>query len=436
MEKLKEIELRSNDVQEILSRPPKWIVRWGITIIILVVLIIIIGSWFFKYPDIITAKIVLTTENPPAPIVAKTSGKIQNLFVSDLQKVEKHQVLAMIENPANYTDLKNLIEKLDQFNTGSQFNTIVITSFSENLNLGNIQPHYADFIRNISEYKKINQMNYHQKKINLLKNEILHYRKYAGNLKVQNELQLKEYNLMINQFKRDSTLYAQQLISDAEFEKSKSALFSKQFSCEQSSISITNAEIQIQNIEQNIAELELQEEKQLSDKSIVIKQSYENLIAAIDAWKYQYVLVAPTNGKVTFNRFWNENQTIKSGETVMTIIPENEGSIVGKVQLSFQGVGKVKTNQEVNIRFDNYPYMEFGMVKGIVKSISMAPDNNFYTAEIYLPNGLNTFYNEKLEFKQEMQGTAEIITEDFRLLERIVRPLRYILNKNTKLGNK
>jgi len=213
-------------------------------------------------------------------------------------------------------------------------------------------------------------------------------------------------------------------------------LFSKQFSCEQSSISITNAEIQIQNIEQNIAELELQEEKQLSDKSIVIKQSYENLIAAIDAWKYQYVLVAPTNGKVTFNRFWNENQTIKSGETVMTIIPENEGSIVGKVQLSFQGVGKVKTNQEVNIRFDNYPYMEFGMVKGIVKSISMAPDNNFYTAEIYLPNGLNTFYNEKLEFKQEMQGTAEIITEDFRLLERIVRPLRYILNKNTKLGNK
>jgi hypothetical protein len=118
----------------------------------------------------------------------------------------------------------------------------------------------------------------------------------------------------------------------------------------------------------------------------------------------------------------------------MTIIPENEGEIIGKVQLSFQGAGKVKSGQEVNIRFDNYPYMEFGMVKGIVKSISLAPDNNFYTAEILLPDGLITFYNEKLDFKQEMQGTAEIITEDFRLLERIIRPLRYVLIKNTNRG--
>ena len=79
--------------------------------------------------------------------------------------------------------------------------------------------------------------------------------------------------------------------------------------------------------------------------------------------------------------------------------------------------------------------MEFGMVKGKVKSISLAPNNDYYTAEIELPNGLKTFYGIDLEFKQEMQGTAEIITEDIRLLERVIRPLRYILNKNTKIGS-
>ena len=77
------IELRSEEVQEILTRPPKWMVRWGITIIFVVIALIIVGSWFFKYPDIISAKIVLTTENPPAPILAKTTGKIQNLFVQN-----------------------------------------------------------------------------------------------------------------------------------------------------------------------------------------------------------------------------------------------------------------------------------------------------------------------------------------------------------------
>ncbi|MGE0090559.1 MAG: HlyD family secretion protein [Bacteroidales bacterium] len=433
MNEEKNIELRSNEVQEILSRPPKWIVRWGITIILAVVLIIVTGSWFFKYPDIISANIVLTTENPPAPVVAKISGKIQNLFVRDQREVEKHQVLAVIENPANYEDLNNLIEKIKQFESGSYLNEELLNNLSENLNLGSIQSYYADFLKNIGEYRKFMQMNYHQKKINLLKNEIAHYKKYAANLNVQNDLQLKEYELMVKQFKRDSAMHSQQLMSDSEFEKSNSALLSKQFSYEQSNISITNVQIQIQNIEQSIAELELQEEKQISDKNIAIKQSYDNLLAAIENWKYQYVLIAPTKGRVTFNRIWNENQNIKSGETVMTIIPENEGEIIGKVQLSFQGAGKVKSGQEVNIRFHNYPYMEFGMVKGIVKSISMAPDNNFYTAEITLPNGLNTFYNEKLDFKQEMQGTAEIITEDFRLLQRIIRPLRFAALKNKNL---
>jgi hypothetical protein len=31
------IELRSEEVQEILGRPPQWIIRWGITIIFIIV---------------------------------------------------------------------------------------------------------------------------------------------------------------------------------------------------------------------------------------------------------------------------------------------------------------------------------------------------------------------------------------------------------------
>jgi hypothetical protein len=72
------------------------------------------------------------------------------------------------------------------------------------------------------------------------------------------------------------------------------------------------------------------------------------------------------------------------------------------------------------------------MVKGIVRSISLVPENNAYTVEVSLPHGLTTFYGEKLEFSQEMQGTAEIITEDTRLLTRIIRPLRYLVQKNLK----
>ena len=49
------IELRSEEVQEVMGQIPAWIVRWGITLLFLVVVALLVGSCFFKYPDVITA---------------------------------------------------------------------------------------------------------------------------------------------------------------------------------------------------------------------------------------------------------------------------------------------------------------------------------------------------------------------------------------------
>lgn len=431
---LKKIELRSDEVQEILSRPPKWIVRWGITIIFIVILVIVIGSWFFQYPDIVSAPIVLTTENPPAPVLAKTTGKIQNLFVSDNEVVAKYQDLGVIENAASYESMSNLMKSLAHFKSNFKSGDVVNLE-SPSYVLGQIQSYYANFYKNVDEYNKSLKLNYHQRKIELYKKELKRYDAHLKNIKIQNAILLEELNLTQKQFNRDSVLFSQELMSVADLEKSKSTLLSKSYNYEQNNASISSVKIQMESLNQSIFELELQQEKQISDQTLLIWESYENLLSAIESWKNQYVLIAATDGIVTFNQFWNENQSVIAGETVLTIIPGDEGALIGKVQLTFQGAGKVKAGQKVNIQFSNYPYMEFGMVQGVVKSISLAPDNNYYAAEIELPNGLKTFYGINLDFKQEMQGTAEIITDDIRLLERIVRPLRYILHKNTKFGD-
>ncbi|MEE4197100.1 MAG: HlyD family efflux transporter periplasmic adaptor subunit [Bacteroidales bacterium] len=434
MEEHNKIELRSTEVQEILSRPPRWMVRWGITIVFVVVAILVTGSWFFKYPDIIPANIVLTTENPPAPVVAKTSGKIQNLFVADKQNVQQEDVLAVLENPARYESIITLEDLLDGFNADFQLGEpFLLTKYP--YELGSVQSFYANFVKNIEAYNQMIRLNYHDQKIGLYQQELKKYGKYLAHLEKQNRLLGDDFHLAQKQFLRDSALNAQNMLSDADFEQSKSQLIAKQYSLEQNSASIASIHLQTETLKQNILELELQKKQQLSDFQSQIEESYKNLQAAIDSWKYQYTLVSHTNGKVTFNQYWNENQSVKAGETVMTVIPDDEGKIIGKVQLTFQGAGKVKPGQQANIQFANYPYMEFGMVKGTVQSIALAPNNNFYTAEINLPNGLTTFYGIELDFKQQMTGKAEIITEDIRLLERIVRPLRYILKKNTNLGN-
>lgn len=69
-----EIELRSEEFNEVLSAVPAWIVRWGITMIACVVLMLLVGSAVFKYPDVISSTVTLTGTTPVSAVVARTSG--------------------------------------------------------------------------------------------------------------------------------------------------------------------------------------------------------------------------------------------------------------------------------------------------------------------------------------------------------------------------
>ena len=80
-----------------LGRVPGWITRNGIILFLFLLVLLIFGSWVFKYPDSKKARIVVTSVNPPADLEARTSGKIASLFVVNNELVESGSVLAMIE---------------------------------------------------------------------------------------------------------------------------------------------------------------------------------------------------------------------------------------------------------------------------------------------------------------------------------------------------
>ena len=84
--------------------------------------------------------------------------------------------------------------------------------------------------------------------------------------------------------------------------------------------------------------------------------------------------------------------------------------------------------QRVHIRLNNYPDQEFGYVRGEVKSISPAPtEDDMYVLEISLPNGLMTNYGRQLPVSRELKGTADIILANRNLLERLLAPLRKVI---------
>ena len=426
------IELRSEEVQEVLGRPPHWIIRWGICVIFSVILILFIGSFFFRYPDIITSEVTITTEHPATWVVARSTGKLQHLFVNDKQEVQEGELLAVIENPANYQDIQKLekyLNSISSFYINNNADSLKLSK--DNYSLGELQNSYSQLFSSIREYLHFIQQQYHLKKIAALKQELNSNISHKENLINQKQLQQENLQLIQNQFNRDSSLYIIKAVSLSEYETSRKQLISAKQALEQAKLSVSNSEISIDRLQQDITELELDYQDKMEAYRTSLKTNYDALQAAIKSWKQQFLLRASSSGIITFSNIWSQNQQINTGDKVFGIVAENQGEIIGKVQLPSEGIGKVKTGQRVNIKLDGYPYMEYGMLPAKVHSISLVPNEKIYSVQLSLPQNMKTFYGEKINFTGELNGIAEIATDEMSLFQRMLNPLKYFFKRNT-----
>ena len=435
--KLPSIELRTENVKEILGHIPNWIVRWGMLVFFLILCLVLFGSYVFKYPHIVRANIKVTTENPPSKAIARTNGRIMELLVTDNQLVEAGKVLAIIENAANNDDILRVSLMMEAMEDNlSNPDSLLTVILPQNLRLGTLQSSYSSFLKHLEDLRNFIILDYHKQKIGSFENEIERFGAYSWTLKKQSKILNTEKALAQNQFARDSTLFVQGVIPDADIEKSKSVLLQKQRAYEESRSLLVNNDISISRLEQQILDLKLQSNNDLSKLKLAVQEDFENLVASIDNWERQFVLRTNVAGTVSFTRIWSENQNVSEGDLVMTVIPANSGEIIGKVDLGIQGSGKVAVNQEVNVKFDNFPYMEYGIVSGKIKSISLVTDNNAYSVLVEFPKGFQTNYGNTINFSQDMQGVAEIITNEESLLERIINPVKSVIMRQRELRDK
>ncbi len=422
------IEIRSEEVQEIMETPPKWIVRWGVVIILAVVIILLLGSFYYKYPDIINARITVVSENPPIPIVARSDGKLDRIFIADNQKVEVGELLGIIENPANYNDVYSVIEFLDSIQSYfEEPETFYNLQINQDNNLGQNQSMYSSFVSQLKDFQTFIKYNSSEQKIRSLEREVQDNRNYLEKLRDQINVLNDKYVLANNQYMRDSALHARKVMTDVDFEKSKAAMLDQKYAFGNAKTSLANTQINMNQLNQQIEEQKILKAEDENNKLATLKEKYDNLSNQLIAWEQTYVLKTPIAGQVTFNDFWSINQFVSNGDIVFTVVPDKEQEIIGKANVPLNGAGKVAVGQRVNIKLDNFPYLEFGFLEGEVSNLSMVPvsaeGGSYYTAEIKLKNNLTTNTNKRLPFNQQMQGYAEIVTKDRRLIERLVEPL-------------
>ncbi|WP_027387063.1 HlyD family secretion protein [Chryseobacterium gregarium] len=423
---LDNIELRSESVQDILTQPPHWMIRWGNTIILLILVLIMMMSYVIKYPEFIPAPIVVTSENPPEKLEARTNSKIEKIFIKNHQEVKKNDVLMVMQSTGNYKDILELKKIIDSINPNrlSSFPVNETTHFK----LGELQGDYNSFAKAFQDEALFTRLQPYAPE-NLAANQSLsEYRVRIATLKQQKNLEQAKYDLTRKSYQRSQELYNQGVIAALELENEKIKYIQAQQNLENIALSLSQIEEGISNLNKTKSGTAINTEKDKINYSSQTLQLFEQLRKSLKQWEQNYLVISNTDGVASFQQFFGENQFVKAGDAILSILPKSRDKIVGRMSVPATNSGKIVAGEKVLIKLDNYRYQEYGIVEGKVQNISLSPDKdgNYYV-DVILPKGLKTSYNKNLTFDKELRGNAEIVTQDLRLIERFFYQMRKLL---------
>ena len=176
MEEHDSIDLRSKAFQEVLGEPPSWLLRWGISAILLTFVVLFVVGYFLEYPETVTAFVRLETSNPPLEIGAPSMGQISGFLPED-SIVEKNEILAKISNNADdISAILNLGKILGRYKLNNS--TLPNLDTFENKELGLIQTNLYEYLNihrgnnNSSILQKGQTINIYNQNINAIRREI------------------------------------------------------------------------------------------------------------------------------------------------------------------------------------------------------------------------------------------------------------------------
>jgi len=421
-------QLLSEDVQEIINYRPHWFIRRGNIIFLVIILFLFLLTFSIKYPDVIRASARLTALNAPKMLEAKTEGKLEKLLVKNGDNVSTGQLLAYIQSTGHHDEvitLRNWIAKIEPVIDTGEFGIISSHSLPLLTNLGGLQPAYQEFQNTFKETLQILGGGYYQKKRNALQKDL----QYLASLKnsATNQKQILQQDQLLQQKEYDAyeKLAKDKVIAPLELNQYKSKLLAKDQGLQQTESQITNSEISSHNKRKEILDLE----KTVQDQQQKFESSLFTLKSQIEEWVQHYVIISPENGRVEFISFLQQNQLLSSGQQLFFIQPPKT-DYYAEMKAGQAGFGKIKNGQKVILRLFGYPSAEFGYIEGKISYISNLPnERDSFIAKIDLPVGLTTSYKKSIYFRNNLSASAEVITDDRRLIDRLFGQLEQILHR-------
>ncbi len=418
------------ELQQILGNPPGRLLHWGNTFIAIGVAVFLVLGWMIKYPDVIPTQVILTTPQPPIRVFSEISGKLNEFNVKENQQIEKGRLIAVLDNPAELEAVNALDGFLKQIEAASSSSTIAKIEIPRNLKLGGLQKAYTDFTKSFDEHVFFLKNNNTSSRIQNLDAQILKLKKLGEALVVQKKTSEEVLGLSKKELDRNREVKSFGGVSATDLETSEGNYLRAKRQLESLENEVINNNLMIERTKMQILENKQSYAEGKSSGVLSIQEDIQRIRSEVESWKKMFLIKAPISGKISLTKFRSTQQFINQNEELLTIVPNEATQIIAKGILPSRGSGKVQKDMRANIRLAGYPYQEFGSLVCKVSSISLVPQGDGFSVELDIPQPLTTTYDRTIPFQQEMLGTANIITEDRRILERVFDRILSILKND------
>jgi HlyD family secretion protein len=421
-----QIELRSEEANEVMHTPPPLIIRSGSLLMALTVVLLIGVSVVVRYPDVVRASVNVVPKAFPVELIAKKSGRIRYLEVREGGVVKEGLDLAVIQSEVNYEDFVNVERQLYVFLEYVNESYLPPFRFEDDLRLGGLQVAFSAFGKAYQEYVFYQSSPFLLQEKKALVDELDVLLKLQKQAKKERSILEKSVSIVEKQYLRDKKLNESQVHSAQELENSERLLLQERYRSENLESSYLRYSVEVAKIERSIQELEKESAWRRHQLFVQLKSAAEHLKGELETWREDYIFRAEVGGKVSMSKYWTENQFIKLGDVVLTVSPL-EKALIGVVFVDAKGFGKVAVGQRVQLCLYAFDCREYGKVEGVVESIGDVPIDGRYRVQVSVSSPMRTNYGEILpSVSSQLQGDAYILTDDERLIEKIFYQLRYV----------
>ncbi|MBX9889833.1 MAG: HlyD family secretion protein [Amoebophilaceae bacterium] len=352
-------------------------------------------------------------------LIGHCDGILEQVHVDNQAWVAQHSPLATIQSgvsSAIIAALRTFLTDVAADLVKGHFAPDKYTSIKAPL--GGMESSYHQLHYAVQDYIHYVQKNYYSAQLAHLKAQIAYDENSLALCKQQFVYMEQQLNHETTKYKSYQKLYRNKQMASIDFLAEETHyLQAKQAYIQQQKQGL-DYQIALANRRHQYQTLRFERDEKREKLALLIGSLIKTLANEIHHWEQNYLITASIPGKVCYLGPWTTGTPLRSHQELFAIIPDNNAYLV-YMQLPLQGFGKIKVGQKVIIKLFPYPYYEYGHLKGVVHAIDNIPHHAHYRVTVALTEGLHTTHNKVLLFKPDMEGVAEVVTEDISLLKRI-----------------